>query len=141
MQPMLFLRRVVVGVTVVALSACGSSFEPGIALTGRWGGKDLVADLTASGGTLDLSCGFGELNAPLVPDINGRVSAVGYTIRVGGVPFPPGSVAPHVTVQISGQVNGDHLTLFVAVLGMAYVLGPPRYDVVRGAAGNVLRCP
>ena len=142
MQPMLFfLRRVVAGVTIVAATACGSNFEPGFALTGRWGGRDLVADLTASGGTLDLSCGFGELSGPLVPDNAGQVSADGYTIRVGGVALPPNTVPEHLPVHVSGQVNGDHLTLFVRVLGVFYVDTPPRYDLVRGAAGNVLRCP
>ncbi len=141
MQPMLSLRGVVLGVTVVLAAACGSSFEPGIALTGRWGGKDLVADLTASGGTLDLTCGFGELSAPLVPDVNCRVSADGYTITEGGVPPPPNYVPEHRPVHVSGQVDGDRLTLFVSMLGVAYTDAPPRYDLKRGSAGNVLVCP
>ncbi|MEP7346652.1 MAG: hypothetical protein ABI877_15380 [Gemmatimonadaceae bacterium] len=124
---------------IIGLCACGRGFDPGVPLTGRWGGKDLVADLTATGGSLDLTCGFGELDGPLVPDGGGHVNQLGYHIRVGGPPPRPNEVPARTRISVNGVVDGDRLTL--TVTGVSDVEGPPRYSLIRGHDGVVLRCP
>ena len=137
-----YLRSIMAGTALTGLLGCGVSFAPGVPLTGRWGGKDLVADLTSTGGALDLTCGSGKLDAPLVPDGAGWVSASGFTVTEGGAPPPPNYVPPRSTVVVSGRVDGNRLTLVVTTLGIHYTAdGPPRYALVRGQEGNVIRCP
>ncbi len=141
MQAASFLRVIVTSAAVIGLAACGLGFEPGVPLTGRWGGKDLVADLTAMGGTLDLTCGFGELDGPLTPDNSGLVNQTGYTIPVGGAPPPPGFVPPRTRVVVNGHVDGNRLTLTVTGLGVLLAEAPAHYALVRGREGEVLQCP
>lgn len=141
MQPMLCIRRAAAVLMLGALVSCGTSFEPGVALAGHWGGQGLILDLTPTGGTMDGGCWSGVLNAPLIPDQMGVVGASGYSISVGGAPPPPGYVPQQWPVYVSGLVDGDHLQVSVRALGVDYVDRPPRYEVMRGAPGNVLRCP
>lgn len=141
MQTGLVLRPIALGAAVVAIAACSQGFEPGVPLTGRWGGKDLMADLTPAGGTLELTCGAGELDGPLVPDNNGHVTASGYTIFVGGAQPPVGYVAPRTRVVISGRVDGAKLTLGVWKVLIISTEASQQYTLVRGSNGQVLLCP
>ena len=112
------LCRIMAATALTGLLGCGATFAPGVPLTGRWGGKNLVVDLTTTGGTLDLTCGYGQLDAPLVPDDAGRVSASGFTVTVGGAPPPPDYVPSRSRVVVSGYVDGNRLSLVVATLDL-----------------------
>lgn len=115
------------------------AFEPGVPLTGTWGGQDIELQLTTTGGTMKLGCGGGVLAAPLIPDNGGRVSALGETTPGMGAPPPPNYVPPHYQVRYTGRVDGKHLTLSVTRVDDASIT--TRYALVRGRSGTIYLCP
>ena len=61
------LRQTVVG-TIVVGCASGIGVEPGVPLTGAWGGRGASLSLTASEGTVEYDCAHGTISESLVPD-------------------------------------------------------------------------
>ncbi len=120
-------------------AACGTFVTaPGVPLTGTWGGVHLLAQLNESGGTLEYDCASGTIDAPLVPDEGGHVSALGTHSPGHGGPVMEGEVPPKLPARYDGFVSGDRLSLTVTLTETNEVVGT--FDLRRDASGQVFRC-
>ena len=131
------MRSSAAAALLLLLGACASVPQPGLPLTGRWGGTHIGLSLTETGGTVDYDCAAGAIDEPLVPDRDGRISAEGtYTPGIGG-PERAGEVRPSYRARYTGRVGGDSLTMTVRVEN-GVLIGP--YDLRRGVEPTLMRC-
>jgi hypothetical protein len=129
-------------IALVALTAvaCNDDIVQPDALLGSWGGVDAGFTVTATGAALVLTCGAGEVDAPIRPDFEGRFVVQGETWYVGGAP-PSGNAPPRTPSLFSGRVDGDRLTLTIAINAPAVDGVPRTYQLMRNATPEVLMCP
>ena len=131
----------VVGVTL-AVAACSGQSVTGSAhvLTrGTWGGENAGAILDDTVAHVHIGCTLGNFPLPAVVDDQGRFSADGnYTLRAY-----PIAIGPELPAVFTGVVNGNRLTLSVAVDDTVekklVPLGP--VTVVLGREPRMQACP
>jgi hypothetical protein len=121
---------------LAAACAAGLGVEPGVPLTGPWGGRSVSLSLSESGGTVEYDCAHGVIAAPLSPDDDGAVRAPGVHIREHGGPVRDGEPLDSVPALYFGSVRAGTLTLRVVV--GADTLGA--FVAVRGAAPQLFKC-
>lgn len=110
---------------VLAALSCTSPTAPEVA--GTWGGTSVSLVLRTDGGDLTYQCGTGTIAPGWNVAADGTFTATGEHFYGGG-PAPSGGRTPHPATY-SGHVDGDHMTLTVAVTDTDSVLGP--YELVR----------
>ena len=121
---------------LAAACAAGLGVEPGVPLTGAWGGRSIALSLSESGGTVEYDCAHGVISAPLSPDDDGALRAPGVHIREHGGPVQDGEPVDSVPALYLGSVRAGTLTLRV-VVGVD-TLGP--FVAARGAAPQLFKC-
>ena len=129
------VRLIAVGMLGAACAA-GLGVEPGVPLTGAWGGRSISLSLTESGGTVEYDCAHGVISAPLSPDADGAVRAPGVHIREHGGPVRDGEPVDSVPALYLGSVRDGTLTLRVVV--GADTLGP--FVATRDATPQLFKC-
>ena len=129
------VRLMAVGMLAAACAA-GLGVEPGVPLTGAWGGRSISLSLTESGGTVEYDCAHGVISAPLSPDVDGAVRAPGVHIREHGGPVRDGEPVDSMPALYLGSVRAGVLTLRVIV--GADTLGP--FVAERGASAQLFKC-
>src|SRR6476661_3785029 len=126
----------------LTVAACGGQSVTGSAhvLTpGTWGGENAGAILDDTVAHVHIGCTLGNFPLPTVVDDQGRFSADGnYTLRAY-----PIAVGPELPAVFTGVVNGNRLTLSVAVDDTVekklVPLGP--VTVVLGREPRMQTCP
>ena len=101
--------------TLCALCTCRSAdriVSPGVQLAiGTWGGENAGAIVTDSVTHVHVGCTFGDIKGRVPLDATGRFTVDGtYILRAY-----PVLVGPELPAQFSGVVDGNRLTLAVAV--------------------------
>jgi hypothetical protein len=129
------LRLTAVG-TIMVGCAAGIGVEPGVPLTGAWGGRGASLSLTESGGTVEYDCAHGTVSDPLVPDDDGAVRAAGLYVREHGGPVRDGEPVDVSPALYIGNVRAGTLTLRVIV--GTDTLGP--FVVQRAVASQLFKC-
>lgn len=133
---------------VVSLAACAGTADPadtgtaaGPVALGVWGtdGQNgATLTVTATGATLETSCGEGTVAAALLADAGGAFQAGGTYGRIGGAP-PPDGVWPKYAATFKGKVTGETLSLTVQMDSLPQALGP--YLLTHGHRGQIIYCP
>ena len=131
----------VVGVTV-AVAACGGrsvTASTHVLSRGTWGGENAGAIVDDTIVHVHIGCTLGNFPPPAVVDDQGRFSMEGsYTLRAY-----PVAVGPPLPAVFTGVVNGNQLTLSVAVNdtleNKLVPLGP--VTVVLGREPRMQVCP
>jgi hypothetical protein len=126
----------------VMLAACSSSTStlPGDELTaGIWGGRFAGAIVEATGVHVHIDCTKGDFPAPIALGVDGRFSVSGsYILRAY-----PVEMGPSLPAQFAGVVDGNRLTMTVAVNDTVeqklVVLGP--VTVTLGQEPQMANCP
>ena len=127
------MKRVAIGVFVVALVACTSNLAgptPGPLATGRWTGDGACLAVTDTSCNLAVGCGHGQFPRPTIRadgsfDVDGT-----YRIEAG-----PVSIQPAPPAHFSGTLIGARLTLNVMPSGS---LPPATYSMTLTTTGT---CP
>jgi hypothetical protein len=71
----------------------------------------------SQGATLEFDCAFGHIDAPLLPDAEGRFSAIGTLTPETGGPLQSGQAQPRAQrARYDGWTDGRELRLTVTVL-------------------------
>ena len=115
------MKQLVVIPAVLALLACSGAIATRITeVDGRWGGDNagLIVDDAAI--HVHIGCTLGNAAGPIRPDANGRFEAIG-TYNVDAYPVDRGIIHP---ARFTGHINGETMTLTVALTDTALVLGP-----------------
>ncbi len=100
---------------VVAIANCSSSATPpafnGQLALGTWGGDNAGVIATDSVTHIHVGCTFGDLPAHVVLDADGRFTLDGtFVLRAY-----PVLIGPTLPAQFSGRVQGNTLTMAIAV--------------------------
>ena len=130
---------------VAAIVSCGGSgtLQPaangGFLALGTWGGDNVGLIATDSLTHVHIGCTFGDVVGMVPLDANGRFARDGsYRLRAY-----PVAVGPTLPAQFSGSVQGNTMTLAIAVNDTVekklVLLGP--VTVVLGKDGNMGPCP
>jgi hypothetical protein len=129
------ITLMVVG-TIAMGCAAGLGVEPGVSLTGAWGGRGVSLSLTETGGTVEYDCAHGTISSPLVPDDAGVVRVAGVYVREHGGPVREGEPVDASPGLFVGSVQGNALTLRLIVgtdtLGV--------FRAVKGATPQLFKC-
>ena len=125
--------------TVAACSGQSVTGSAHVLTRGTWGGENAGAILDDTVAHVHIGCTLGNFPLPAVVDDQGRFSADGnYTLRAY-----PIAVGPELPAVFTGVVNGNLLTLSVAVddtVEKRFVpLGP--VTVVLGREPRMQACP
>jgi hypothetical protein len=123
-------------VALLVLAGCASVPIAGIPLEGEWGGQHVALHLQETGGTLDYDCANGTIG-PVVLRSDRSFSANGTHTPGHGGPVRVGEVPPSYSVDYSGGLRGDRMTL-EGRLANGVRLGP--YELQRGAEPRIFRC-
>jgi hypothetical protein len=109
-----------------------------VGLTGSWGGAHLALDLDARPRALEFDCAVGTIDAPVVPDKQGKFTVAGsYTPGTGGPVSPPAPTPQPATYR--GWTDGDvEMLISVKIDGVADELGP--FVLRLGEAAQLERC-
>jgi len=105
-----------VAVALLAVSACNGGRATGdtsadTLAPGTWGGENAGAIVSDTIAHVHIGCTFGDFRPPVALDQEGRFDVAGsYTLRA----FPV-AVGPSLPAVFTGVVNGNRLTISVAV--------------------------
>ena len=105
-----------VAVALLAVSACNGGRATGdtsadTLAPGTWGGENAGAIVSDTIAHVHIGCTFGDFRPPVALDQAGRFDVAGsYTLRA----FPV-AVGPSLPAVFTGVVNGNRLTISVAV--------------------------
>ena len=102
---------------------------------GSWGGEGASVVVSVDLTTFEFDCAYGEVEATLVVDAQGRFAAEGVYERGGG-PLPVGG-RQLIPARYEGTVVGDRMTLFVLLEG-SEPIGPRQLR--RGDEPFLRRC-
>lgn len=123
--------------TAIGCRAVGSgTSDDAEPLTGRWGGDHVLLTLAPAGGQVEYDCAHGGITEPVRPDRTGRIDAVGVHVREHGGPMREGERPDSVAARYLARVQGDRMTLRVAV--GADTLGP--FALQRDAEPRLFKC-
>jgi hypothetical protein len=130
-------------VFMTGLTACedGSQLDPSAdeLAVGTWGGDNVGVVVSASSAHVHVGCTNGDFPSPIALDVDRRFSVSGeYLLEA----FPV-AVGPTMPAQFAGVLQGDLLTLTIAVndtiRGELVVLGPVTVEFGREPAMEM--CP
>lgn len=106
----------VLGIALAAVTCGGSQGEligpaPDELAAGTWGGENAGVIVDGTNAHVHIACTKGDFMAPIALDEDGRFSVPGsYVLRA----FPV-QIGPSLPAQFAGVVEGNRLTLTVAV--------------------------
>ena len=106
--------------------------------TGIWGGQGLALVVTDAGAHAEFDCASGDIAAPLAIDNDGRFAADGVFIQERAGPVREGEEAERKPARYSGRVDGDTMTLEVALTESKQSIGT--FTLRRGATPRVTKC-
>lgn len=129
--------RVLALLLTLAAAGCVTSPTPVIG-PGPWGGAHVSMQITAAGARLEYDCAEGAIEEPLLPDAEGRFTAVGSHTPGHGGPIREGEILPAYRARYDGHVSGDRMTLTVTLTETRVVLGS--FELRRGSSGQLVRC-
>lgn len=131
------MRFLAIVFAALALGACMTPVVQG-PVTGEWGGERVGLTLDRGGGRIEYDCAAGTISGPVFAARDGRFVAVGtHTPGLGG-PDRIGYVPPSYPARYSGTVNGDRMSLRVAVPSRDLNLGP--FRLRRGDPPQLVKC-
>ena len=107
--------------------------------SGEWGAPQ--GDFTVSDdGTaiLQLACASLQISTPIMVDVNGKFIATG-TYQSGGGAVPSGAIA-EVEAEVSGQIQGEVLSLSLAFTGAEVGNPPLNYSLKFNVVGQPILC-
>ncbi len=137
------MRAILAGGLFAALMSCG---DPGVPTSvpselalGTWGGDNAGVIVTDTATHVHIGCTFGDIKGRVSLDASGRFALDGtYVLRAY-----PIFIGPELPAQFSGVVDGNRLTLAVAVndtvSGKVVSLGP--VSVTFGKTPDMGPCP
>lgn len=107
------------------------------ARTGAWGGKDVSANITETGATIEYSCAEGTISQPIILDKNGNFDVKGVYVAEHGGPVRMGEDNSH-PARYSGRIEGDKWTLTVTLTDKKETIGT--YTLTYGAITRLVKC-
>lgn len=121
----LALRLALVG----ALLAPGCATEPGLLLTGQWGGRLIALDVGESDAELQFACMGAKLPRPTL-DAAGHFEGIAQITWVSWAGYSPDGL------RVVGDVAGAAMTLTITYVSSSEAVEPQHYALLRGAPGD-----
>jgi len=133
---MVMLRRLAVGLVILAAAACEASrVMPDAVPNGTWGGDDGGLIVSAEGAHAHIGCTLGDVSGPITLDAEGRFDVAGQW-NVDAFPIDRGITHP---ARLSGHTDGHTLTLAVRLSDDGQALGP--VVLTLGREPRMQNCP
>lgn len=132
------MRRAWAFAAALLLAACDSGVSasrPSRVPEGEWGGAHVRLTVTSAGGTIELDCGHGTLDAALELDDRGRFDVKGSLVREGG-PVREGAEEKR-PARYSGTSDGQTMDLTAELEGSGPI---GSFQLTRGATARLVKC-
>jgi hypothetical protein len=104
--------------------------------TATWGGDHVRMELTKSGAELEFDCATGTITEAL-PETDGTFSLKGTFTPERGGPTRDGETS-RIVATYSGTIKNDTMALRIVLVDKDQEVA--KYVLVRGRAGNVMKC-
>jgi hypothetical protein len=129
---------------LAALAGCSTPSDPvaSAVLVGEFGGTHSLLHATATGATLDVSCGLVTFPGPLRTDARGMFSVDALRKRIGGAVSL--TIEPPTPVRVDGLATGAAGGTVRLILTTPAGAGPSWSDtlaLVRDRAATIFYCP
>ncbi len=118
----------------------GIGTNPGSTLAvGMWGGQHIVMQVAADGVQVDLDCAHASIAGPIAVS-NGRIDVMGTYFKEHGGPISEGDDTNGQPAHFTGTVNGNTLTLNIALPNSNPTQQPGPFTLNFGQQGRVVKC-
>jgi hypothetical protein len=127
---------------VLTLALIGWFFMGGperVVPAGKWGGRGARLELTAKGGTVELDCAHGTLDAPLTLNAEGAFDVKGSLVLERPGPVFEGVSDKGVPVRYKGKLEGETLSLTI-VRDTAAAQELSRVKATLGGEARLTKC-
>jgi hypothetical protein len=131
------VRLIGLGILLGSLAGCSVQVTAPD-LYGEWGGEHVALQVSAQGGVLEYDCAHGSIEAPVMPDGQGRFEVGGMYVLEHGGPVREGELPDSHPALYSGWTNGARMVIEVTFLDSGETVGP--YTMQLNGAPRLFKC-